>query len=103
MLTRTTASRAAKAKISAHETTPGHTDSIWLLITSMTSNPRRLRFASAVLSVLGPEISTEASQPWTKQSLKSNFSMAGAIFGCKRKEAFMVAWTIDSARGHALE
>ncbi|KFK22030.1 hypothetical protein AALP_AAs58919U000200 [Arabis alpina] len=41
VLTRTIESRAAKVKISAQETTPGHAASSCLLASSMTSKPRR--------------------------------------------------------------
>ena len=60
-----TVSRAANAKISAQETTPGHAASSCVLALSMTSNPWRLRFGPAVLSVLAPDIRIEPSQPWT--------------------------------------
>jgi hypothetical protein len=59
-------SLAAKASMSAHETTPEHAFSTRALMRSMTSNPRRLvlgpAFFSAVLPVV-ESISTDASHP----------------------------------------
>jgi len=43
MITAKTASRAAKARMSAHETTPGHLSSIRALTLSITPNPRTVR------------------------------------------------------------
>lgn len=60
-------SLAAKATISAHDTTPLQIDSSLALALSMTSNPRRLGlFAGASFSAVFESvesISTDASQP----------------------------------------
>ena len=63
-ITKSTASRAAKAKISAQETIPGHMDSSCFFASSITSKPFNPTFAGDVLSADGPEINTEASQPY---------------------------------------
>jgi len=98
-----TVSRAANAKISAQETTPGHAASSCVLALSMTSNPWRLRFGPAVLSVLAPDIRIEPSQPWTKQSWKCILSIPGAILGSELKPAFTAFRTIVSALGHVVK
>lgn len=68
MLTMTTESLAAIAKISAHETTPGHAFSTVALILSITSNPLiELLLGGAVFSPLKVGVSsrsTDASQPY---------------------------------------
>jgi hypothetical protein len=49
--TRLVPSRAASARMSAHDTTPGHAASTFLLMVSMTSNPRtEFAFGPAVFS-----------------------------------------------------
>jgi len=69
-LTKKTASLAAMARISAHETTPGHWSSSSSLIASITSKPLRLKFPgesfSAVLSSV-ESIKTEPSHPYSTQ------------------------------------
>lgn len=70
-----TASREAKAKMSAQETTPGHSRSRADLILSMISNPRSVELGIAVFSVwlfaaVG-FISKDASHPY-KKSNKTN-------------------------------
>lgn len=63
-LTATTASLAARATMSAQETTPGQRASTCLFMSSMTSNPRReFLFPKASFSPFGPSRSTEASHP----------------------------------------
>jgi len=62
-ITKSTASRAAKASMSAHETTPGHKASICDLASSITSKPLNPRFGKAFLSAEDPAINTEPSQP----------------------------------------
>ena len=64
MLTRSTASRAASARISAQETTPGHAASSWDLASSITWKPLSPRLGNAFLSDEGESIRTDASQPW---------------------------------------
>jgi hypothetical protein len=70
------ASRAANARVSAHETTPGQAASSAALAASITSNPRRLfTLGRPNISVgsLEPLVflrRTEASHPRTKQSWK---------------------------------
>ncbi|KVH93472.1 hypothetical protein Ccrd_004474 [Cynara cardunculus var. scolymus] len=81
----TTASRAARARISAQETTPGQAVSICNFAASITSNPTKERLGGAVLSVDGPESSTDASQPKTKQSWKNILSKPAATAGLLRK------------------
>lgn len=61
--TMTTASLAASARISAHETVCGQNSSSSLLAASMTSNPPRDLFAGSALSVPSPSTSTDASHP----------------------------------------
>ena len=63
LCTKTTASRAASASISAHETTPGHKGSSCDFTSSITSNPLKPRFGGALISVEDPVINTEPSQP----------------------------------------
>lgn len=63
-LTASTASLAAKARISAQETVPGQNISRTLFAESMTENPPREVFAGSLRSVPFPCISTDASQPW---------------------------------------
>lgn len=63
-LTKSTASRAARANISAQDTTPEHTASNWDLASSITSNPLIPKFCGAVLSEDAPEIKTDASHPY---------------------------------------
>ncbi|KAF5786659.1 hypothetical protein HanXRQr2_Chr10g0443611 [Helianthus annuus] len=81
----TTESRAARATISAHETTPGQAVSSWDFAASITSKPLKREFGPADFSVVGPSISIDASQPLTKQSWKNILSKPGAIVG--------LAWT----------
>lgn len=64
-LTWTVLSRAANARMSAHETIPGHAASTASLMASTTSNPRKLKLGCAVFSESGPSRSTEPSQPCT--------------------------------------
>lgn len=63
----TTASRAATAKISAHDTTLGHMFSTWDLMVSIMSKPlTELALGPAVFSPVKLEVSSnkiEASQP----------------------------------------
>lgn len=66
-LTKKTASLAAMARISAHETTPGHCFSSSCLISSITLYPLKLKFAgesfSAVFSLV-ESIRTDPSHPY---------------------------------------
>lgn len=76
VLTKTTESLAVIAKISAQDTTPGHTFSTAVLIRSMTSKPlRELLFGLAVFSPLKVGVSsnnTDASQPYhTKTKVRA--------------------------------
>ncbi|CAA7392915.1 unnamed protein product [Spirodela intermedia] len=70
----TVESRAAIARMSAHDTTPGHTFSTRDLIRSMTENPRtELLLGLAVFSPIKFPVSSRSidpSQPW-KNSLTS--------------------------------
>ena len=72
----TTASRAAMARMSAHETWVGHAASSSALIASTTSNPRRefllgAAFFSPVIVAVSSN-NTEASHPYiTKQKTKT--------------------------------
>jgi len=67
-LTVTTESRAAIARISAQETTPGQAASTLVLMSSITSKPlRELTFAAADFSPVKVEVSsnrTDASHPY---------------------------------------
>lgn len=62
-VTKSTASRVAKASISAQETTPGHKFSSWALASSTTSNPLSPMFGPAFISAFSFMINTEPSQP----------------------------------------
>lgn len=83
-LTVRTASLAARARISAHETVSGQNLSTSSFIASMTSNPRtEFRFGNAFFSPLKSSVSSrrrEASQPYamrkiidTAKSYNSNY------------------------------
>jgi hypothetical protein len=66
-ITITTLSRAANARISAHDTMPGHSFSSCVLAACMTGNPlKEFAFGSPVCSLVGPAKSTEASHPCSK-------------------------------------
>lgn len=56
---------AARAKMSAHETTPGHSFSAAALAASITSKPRSVRFGMASFSD-GESMSTDPSHPYRK-------------------------------------
>lgn len=77
LLTIATLSLAAKANISAHDTTPLHWDSSLVFALSMTSNPRRLGlFAGESFSAVFEEVEsmrTDPSQPWKDEGQVSNF------------------------------
>lgn len=70
LLTSTTTSLAARAKISAHETTPGHTDSTACLalitVSKLSAESERFSVASLSASSLGDAIRIEASQPYSR-------------------------------------
>jgi hypothetical protein len=71
VLTWKTASLAARAMMSAHETMPGQTASTWLLISSTILNPLKVWLGIASLSAVlfGVDlIRTDASQPCTNKS-----------------------------------
>lgn len=71
--TRTVESRAARARMSAHETVPGQEASRAALIWSTTSNPLREfllgldPFSLTILLLLSNR--TDASQPYTRNSI----------------------------------
>jgi hypothetical protein len=69
LLTKTITSLVARAKMSAHETTPGHRASTASLALMTVSNPspgrERFSFASFSASPFGEAIVTEASHPYT--------------------------------------
>ena len=94
--TRAVLSRAARATMSAQETTPGQTSSTLALIWSMTSYPRtELLFGAAVFSPTNPVAGTssrrmDASQPWTKQSWKKRRMREAPI----RRSAWMALATV---------
>lgn len=61
------ASRAAKATMSAHDTTPGHASSTAALMSSTTSSILSVRLGEASFSAGLPGVllmSTEPSHPW---------------------------------------
>jgi len=62
VLTRTTESRAVRAKMSAHETVEGQASSTAALILAITSKPRS-EFTLAAASCSLPLSKTEPSQP----------------------------------------
>nr|ACF86042.1 unknown [Zea mays] len=63
-----TASRAASATMSAHDTTPGHALSSCALIASITSYPPTDRFGAAVFSLCAVSSRIDASQPCVRSS-----------------------------------
>lgn len=75
MLTATTESRAATARMSAHETVCGHTVSSSVLALSTTSNPRSdPAFGPAPFSPVKLPVSsrsTDASQPYMRHACQS--------------------------------
>ncbi|KAK3010616.1 hypothetical protein RJ639_010792 [Escallonia herrerae] len=78
--------RAATARMSAHETTPGQASSRAVLARTTTSKPSpgRERLMSASRSALlkgVEEMRTEASQPPTRQSCKKRRRAAAAVVG----------------------
>ncbi|PVH35433.1 hypothetical protein PAHAL_7G181900 [Panicum hallii] len=100
-----TRSRAARARMSAQETTPGQAASSAALARSTASkaSPGRERLISAArsgdASEESGETSTEASQPLTKQSWKKSRSVPAAVDGFARCLAAMTSDTIRSTRG----
>ncbi|BAT03523.1 Os08g0112950 [Oryza sativa Japonica Group] len=100
-----TASRAARARTSAQETTPGHRDSRASLMRSMTSKPRRLLLASASFSAVLSGVEsrrTEASQPWTKQSWKWRRRRLAASDGSPISAWLTTLLTTISANGQLI-
>lgn len=94
--TRSTASRAANASMSAQETTPGQEASNCVLASSITSNPLNPPFVNAFLSAEPPVIRTEPSQPCStslyfsqKEKKINNYSryLNKAIMEMKPKKA----------------
>ena len=64
-LTKRTESRAARASISAQETTPLHSSSTALLIVSITSKPlAEFKFPAPSFSLSSPSNRTDPSQPY---------------------------------------
>lgn len=64
ILTRTTESLAAIARMSAQDTTPGHAFSTAVFILSMTSNPlAEFKLAFAVFSPVKLEVSSKSNEP----------------------------------------
>lgn len=57
---------STEARMSAHDTTPGHSASKSALAASIASNPRSVKLGCAVFSVLGPSRSTDPSHPCTR-------------------------------------
>jgi hypothetical protein len=57
------ASRAAKARMSAQETTPKQACSSRVLALSITSNPRRLAFGAASFSAWLPAVESSRTDP----------------------------------------
>ena len=86
ILTATTESLAATARMSAQETTPGHKLSTWDFMVSITSNPlNELTLGNAVFSPVKFDVSssnTEASHPYNgKMKGKKNIKMKLVKFG----------------------
>lgn len=71
--TRRAASLAARLRMSAQETAPGHLISSTVLILSMISNTLlpNPEFCGAFFSAFGPSSSIDASHPWEKSSYNS--------------------------------
>ena len=63
MRTSARASRAAKARMSAQETTPKQACSSRVLALSITSNPRRLAFGAASFSAWLPAVESSSTDP----------------------------------------
>lgn len=64
LLTMTTESLAETAKMSAHDTTPGHAFSTAVFILSMTSNPlAEFRLGFAVFSPVKLDVSSNSNEP----------------------------------------
>ena len=61
--TKTTASRAAQAKTSAQDTTPGQEASSWDFASSITSKPLKPVFAKAFFSAEDLDINMDPSHP----------------------------------------
>lgn len=74
-LTNSTASLAAKARISAQETVPGQKISSTFLVESITGNPPREVFAGSVRSVAFPSNNTDPSQPFGVHAKRLNKSL----------------------------
>ncbi|PUZ77496.1 hypothetical protein GQ55_1G376300 [Panicum hallii var. hallii] len=100
-----TSMRDASARMSAQDTTPGHSSSRASLArtTASKASPGREWLISASCSDLAnwlDAISTDASHPLTKQSWKKTRSTPAAVVGF----AICFDWTtsamIRSARGH---
>uniref|UniRef100_A0A0A9CJ27 Uncharacterized protein n=1 Tax=Arundo donax TaxID=35708 RepID=A0A0A9CJ27_ARUDO len=98
-----TASLAASATMSAQETVTGHTASSTAFAVSITSNPPSDLFGAASFSAAFPavdSISTDASQPLTKQSWKKRRrSLAGSAAGSAATRASTMSRTTASAAG----
>ncbi|KVH93473.1 hypothetical protein Ccrd_004477 [Cynara cardunculus var. scolymus] len=96
---RTTESRAARARISAQDTTPGHVASSRDFAASITSKPLKRELGPALFSVDAPLIRIDASQPLTKQSWKNILSIPGAIVGLALTADRTADWTMNSTFG----
>ena len=75
LVTLHTASLAAIARISAHETMPGHCFSSSSFISSISSNPRKLKFAGESLSALFCFVElrrTDPSHPYLIEQIKNS-------------------------------
>ncbi|CAA0807322.1 Unknown protein [Striga hermonthica] len=89
--------------MSAQDTTPGQTTSIFSFASLMTSNSLRLWFGMAVFSEVGPSRRMEASQPRTKQSWKNILRMGAMIVLSLVKCSAKTDVTMDSALRHVLK
>ena len=74
-----TLSRAANARISAQETTPGQTFSTAALTVSIAWNPSRRSLGGAFFSVPGPSKSTDPSHPciWIQANNRVSWAKNG--------------------------
>ncbi|BAS77826.1 Os02g0236900 [Oryza sativa Japonica Group] len=102
-----TASRAASASTSAHDTVARHAASTRAFAASTTSNPRaEPAFAPAPFSPVNPggasSSRTDPSQPFTKQSWKKSLSTDAPMRRSAATARAITDRTTDSTAGHVL-
>ncbi|KAF1892685.1 hypothetical protein Lal_00031957 [Lupinus albus] len=100
MYTKSTASRAANASMSAHETTPGHLVSICDLAFSITSKPLNPMFGNAFLSAEDPAIRTEPSHPCVKQTISHGINKIRTTESCGNLDKTIMEMKPKQARSN---